>query len=157
MSRIPLLFVLGVSLGGCTGPTLPIGPSPIPGTLVLDADVARNTYLFPFDPAALAVGGPGVVTVTGFIPFDLCGQSVSASYGRDGSNLFVTLTSALRAGAICPTWIAETHYSVTLTSLPPAVYQLFVVENPARRVVNGQATAKVDTLDLGTVTVAASP
>ncbi len=153
MRWVPILMMLGLVAGGCSGPTLPSGHVPIPGSLIAESDAARNGSLDPFDPAAQAVGAAEQVTVTGFVPGDLCGQSLSASYSRAGDRLFVTLTSRLRSGRVCLTWIAETHYTVTLTALEPADYEVFVVQNPARRVINGHPVVRVDTLTLGEVTV----
>ncbi|MDX2261495.1 MAG: hypothetical protein SFU84_07325 [Gemmatimonadales bacterium] len=120
----------------------------------------RQPDLSVFDPEIVAVGEPGRLTITGFIPFDLCRETLSGEFRREGQDLVVTLNNPSRPNAgslVCLPWIAETRYQATLTGLEGGEYRVTVIQNPARRIVNGELVARVDTVVVGAVTVGAAP
>jgi hypothetical protein len=113
-----------------------------------------------FDPGIVAVADAGRLEITGFIPFDLCRQTLSGEFARVGQDLVVTLNNPKRPDAdsrVCLQWIAETRYRATLTGLQAGEYRVLVIQNPARRIVNGAQIARVDTIVVGAVTIAPAP
>jgi hypothetical protein len=120
----------------------------------------RVLDLSTFDPAIVAVVDADRVEISGFIPFDLCRQTLSGDFTRVGQDIVVTLNNPRRPDAdsrTCVTWVAETRYRATLTGLQGGEYRVIVIQNPARRIVNGEQVARVDTVVVGVVTIAASP
>lgn len=150
-----------LAAASCSSPTGITDSVPVAGTFVTEVrSPPRVQDLSTFDPEIVAVVNAGRVEISGFIPFDLCRQTLSGEFARVGQDLVVTLNNPRRPDAdsrTCVTWIAETWYRATLTELEGGEYRVIVIQNPARRIVNGEQIARVDTVVVGMVTISASP
>lgn len=158
LRRCVLGLPMALAIASCSGPTGTDGP-PVAGTFLTEVRSPPRTDLSAFDPEIVAVANAGRVEITGFIPFDLCHQTLSSEFTRDGQDLVVTLNNPSRPNAgslVCLQWVAETRYRATLTGLEAGQYRLVVIQNPARRFVDGRHVARVDTVVVGPVTVGAA-
>ena len=154
-------FPIALAIASCSSPTAATDPVPVAGTFVTEVrSPTRNLGLSAFDPEIVAVADAGGLEITGFIPFDLCRQTLSGEFSRVGQDLVVSLNNPRRPDAdsrVCLQWDAETRYRATLTGLVGGEYRVIVIQNPARRLVNGQLIARVDTVVVGAVTIASTP
>ncbi len=147
-------------IAACSNPTGATPSSPVVGSFVTEVNSPpRNPDLAMFDPGVVATAGSGQIEISGFIPFDLCRQTLAADLRHVGRELVITLHNLMRPDAdsrICPQWIAETRYSATLTGLQVGDYRVVLIQNPARRLIGGQQVARVDTVIVGLVAVTAA-
>ena len=158
MRRCFLALPMALAIASCSSPTGSDG-SPVAGTFLTEVRSPPRTDLSAFDPEIVAVANAGQVEITGFIPFDLCRQTLSGDFTREGHDLVVTLNNPSRPNAgslVCLQWVAETRYRATLRGLEAGEYRLLVIQNPARRFVDGRHVARVDTVVLGPVTIGAA-
>lgn len=153
-------FPIALAIASCSSPTGAADSIPVAGSFVTEVrSPPRNPDWTVFDPDIAAVGYAGQLEITGFIPFDLCRQTLSGEFTRVRQDLVVTLNNPWRPDAgsrTCLQWVAETRYQATLTGLQGGEYRVIVIQNPARRMVNGQQVARVDTVVVGAVTIAPS-
>lgn len=159
LRRCVLGLPMALAIASCSGPTGTDGP-PVAGTFLTEVRSPPRTDLSAFDPEIVAVANAGRVEITGFIPFDLCRQTLSSEFTRDGQDLVVTLNNPSRPNAgslVCLQWVAETRYRATLTGLESGQYRVIVIQNPARRFVDGRHVARVDTVVVGAVAIGAAP
>ncbi|MDX2206879.1 MAG: hypothetical protein SFU57_04485 [Gemmatimonadales bacterium] len=114
---------------------------------------AWDDWLANFDPDPSAAVTVSALTVVGFVPFDQCRRTLQSGFRISGGDIFVTLTSTEFPEKACLTWMAETRYAVTLTGLPSGAYQVFAIEDPASRRIDGAPVTRVDTLSVGSITI----
>jgi hypothetical protein len=156
MHKVACALVLALIVGGCSSPT---GGSESAGvvssleTTVLSPVRNRVDWLANFDPDPSAAVTDGALAVVGFVPYDQCRRTLQSDFRISGGDIFITLTSTFFPEKACLTWIAETRYAVTLKGLRSGTYQVFAIEDPASRQIEGAPATRVDTLPIGPITI----